>query len=87
MKTIYLSDEAFNEIAGALEDKANGQEVLIEVLCGRFGPESDQVKAETEAMERLAGAAHDFHGISTWRSNGARTMPKESTFKTPGRKA
>lgn len=87
MKTIYLSDEAFKEIAGALDDKAAGQEVLIEVLCGRFGPHSDQVQAETKALERLADAAHDFHGISTWRSNGTRTMPKESPFKTPGGKA
>jgi hypothetical protein len=43
--------------------------------------------AETKALERLADAAHDFHGISTWRSNGPRTMPKDSTFKTPRRKA
>ncbi len=65
MKNICLSDEAFHEIAGALEDKANGQEVLIEVLCGRFGPESEQVKTETEAMARLMSAAQDFHGTST----------------------
>jgi ABC-type uncharacterized transport system ATPase subunit len=64
MKTVHLTDEAFNEIAGAIEDKANGQEVLIEVLCGRFGPESDQVKTETDAMARLARAAQDFHGAT-----------------------
>jgi hypothetical protein len=87
VKTIYLSDEAFKEIAGALDDKAAGQEVLIEVLCGRFGPHSDQVQAETKALERLADAAHAVHGISTWRSNGARTMPAGSPFKTPGEKA
>lgn len=82
MKTVHLTDEAFAEIAAALEDKALGQDVLIEFLTGRFGPESDQVKAETETMTRLKAAALDFHGISTWRSNGARAMPEGSLFKT-----
>lgn len=84
MKTVRLTDEAFQEIASALEDKANGQEVLIEFLTGRFGPESEQVQSEIGAMARLQAAALDFHGMSTWRSNGARTMPAGSRFKLPG---
>ena len=87
MKTIRLTDEAFQEIAAALEDKANGQDVLIEVLTGRYGPESEQVQSEIEAMARLQAAALDFHGMSSWRSNGVRTMPAGSRFKTPGEKA
>ena len=86
MKTIRLTDEAFQEIAAALEDKANGQDVLIEVLTGRYGPESEHVKSEIETMVRLQAAALDFHGLSSWRSNGTRTMPAGSRFKTPGEK-
>jgi hypothetical protein len=83
MKTVRLREEEFDEIAAALEDKARGQHVLIEVLASRFGPESEQVKAETEALARLTDAALTFHGISTWRSNGGKTMPAGSLFQTP----
>lgn len=61
MRTIRLTDEAFQEVAAALEDKASGQDVLIEVLTGRYGPESEQVQSEIEAMARLQAAALDFH--------------------------
>lgn len=82
MKTVRLTDEAFDEIAAALESKAHGQDALIELLTGRFGPESEQVQSEIGAMARLKAAALDFHGISSWRSNGVRTMPAGSRFGT-----
>lgn len=79
MKTIRLTDEAFEEIARALEEQGEGKGVLLEFLAGRFGPESDQVRAEALAMERLKAAALDFHGIS-WRSGCSRTLPAGSVF-------
>jgi hypothetical protein len=79
VKTVRLTDEAFEEIARALEEQGEGKGVLLEFLTGRFGPESDQVKAEVLAMERLKAAALDFHGIS-WRSGCSRSLPEGSVF-------
>lgn len=79
MKTIRLNDEGFAAIAAALEAQGDGLEVLIEFLSGRYGPQSDQVRAETLTMERLKAAALDFHGIS-WRSGCSRILPPGSVF-------
>ncbi len=83
MKTIRLDDEGFEVIAAALEAQGDGMEVLIEFLSGRYGPQSDQVKTEEQKLARLTAAALDFHGISAWRNNGAKTMPAESRFQLP----
>lgn len=79
MKTVHLTDEAFEEIARALEEQGNGKGVLIEFLVARYGLQSDQVRAETLAMERLKAAALDFHGVS-WRSGCSRSLPEGSVF-------
>lgn len=79
MKTIHMTEEAFEEVARALEEQGEGKGVLIEFLTGRYGPQSDQVRAETLAMERLKAAALDFHGIS-WRTGCSRTLPAGSVF-------
>lgn len=79
MKTVHLSDEAFEEIARALEAQGEGKGALLEVLTGRYGPQSDQVRAETLAMERLKAAALDFHGV-TWRSGCSHSLPQGSVF-------
>jgi len=75
MKTVYLSDDEFKELAGALANQVHGKEVLIEFLSGRFGTESDQVRKETAALKRITEAALSFHGLSTWRSNSGRAKP------------
>lgn len=85
MKTVRLTDEAFEVIAAALEELGIGKMMLIDFFSGRYGLQSDQVKAETEAMTRLTAAALEFHGISAWRSNGVRTMPAGSVFEPPGK--
>lgn len=86
-KTIHLTDEAYAEIAAALEEKAQGMEAVIHLLTARDGPQSEGVLAERAALARLADAAFEFYGWSTWRSNGAKSLPAGTIFKPPGRKA
>jgi ABC-type branched-subunit amino acid transport system ATPase component len=79
MKTIRLTDEAFEQIVRALEAQGEGKGALLEVLTGRYGPQSAQVEAETLAMENLKAAALEFHGIS-WRSGCRSALPVGSVF-------
>ena len=86
-KTVRLTDDAYAEIAAALEEKAQGMEAAIHVLTVRDGPQSEAVLAERAELARLAEAAFEFYGWSTWRSNGARSLPAGTIFKPPGEKA
>lgn len=70
MKTVYLSDEDFAEVCAAMTAAMDGQDVLIEVLSGRFGPDSDQVKVERARLARLEEADRSVRGVSSWRSGG-----------------
>jgi len=79
VKTVRLTDEVFEEIARALEAQGEGKGALLEVLTGRYGPGSDQVRAEALAMERLRAAALEFHGVS-WRSGCMSSLPVGSVF-------
>lgn len=81
MKTIQLSDEAYAEIAAALEEKGTGLGMTIHVLTTRFGPESEQVQGELANFTRLAAAALEFYGVSSWRNNGGRSLPPDSVFE------
>lgn len=80
MKTIHLSDEGYAQVAAALEEKGQGQEMLIDLLAGRRGPDSEEVKAEEAKLVALTNAAHEFYGVSTWRSNAGRILPVDSVF-------
>jgi hypothetical protein len=77
-----LSDEEFAEIAAALEEKGRGQEMLIDLLAGRNGPQSEAVRKETANLARLEEAALSFYGWS-WRHNVGNGPPPGSVFKPP----
>lgn len=85
MKTITLSDEGYAEIAAALEEKGRGQEMLIDLLAGRRGPQSEEVKAEQAKLQSLTCAAYELYGWSSWRSNGTKSLPAGSVFEPPGK--
>lgn len=64
MKTVHLSDEAHACLAALLEEA--GQ---------RLAAAGEQAK-----LERLTSVAFELYGLSSWRSNGARTLPVGSVF-------
>lgn len=70
MRTVYLSDEDFAEVHGAMTAAMDGQDVLIEVLTARFGADSDEVKVERTRLARLEAADRSLRGVSSWRSGG-----------------
>ncbi len=86
-KTVHLTDDGYTEIAAALEEKARGMEMVIDLLTARDGPQSEGVLAERAGLARLADAAFEFYGWSTWRSNGAKSLPAGTIFKPRGGKA
>lgn len=70
MRAIYLSDEDFAEVHGALTAAMDGQDVLIAMLSNRFGADSDQVAAERARLARMEEADRSLRGVSSWRSGG-----------------
>jgi hypothetical protein len=82
MKTVHLTDEAFAEIATALEEKGRGMEMAIDLLVARRGLDSQDVAEEVENFRRLGQAVLEYHDISNWRRNpSARTLPPGSVFE------
>lgn len=69
MKTINLSDDDFEEVLATMTAALDGQVVLIQVLAGRFGPESDEVAVERARMGRLEAASRSLRGVSSWRTS------------------
>ena len=84
MKAVQLSDEGFAVVAAALEAQGEGALMVVDLLSARRGPDSPEVQAELAKFEHLASAARELHGISTWRSNGGRTLPAGSIFQPRG---
>jgi len=70
MRAIYLSDEDFAEVHGALTAAMDGQDVLIAMLSSRFGADSAQVEAERVRLARMEEADRSLRGVSSWRSGG-----------------
>lgn len=70
MRTVHLSDEDFAEVHAAMTVAMDGQDVLLEMLVVRFGPESDQAKTERARLARMEEADRSLRGVSSWRSGG-----------------
>lgn len=84
-KTILLTDEAYAEIAAALEEKAQGMQMVIDLLTARDGPQCADVLEEVAGLARLTNAAYEFYGVSTWRRNSG-SLPVGTIFKPRGGK-
>lgn len=68
MKTVHLREEDFSTICEALSDAAYAMKFSVTFLSARFGPESDQVKAEEARFARLVAAQQAFsEDLSAWR--------------------
>jgi hypothetical protein len=70
MRTVRLSDEDFAEVHAAMTAAMDGQDVLLEVLAARFGPDSDLVKVERARLASMEEADRSLRGVSSWRSGG-----------------
>ena len=71
MTTIHLSEEGHACLAALLEEA--GQRMAA--------------AGEQDKLERLTAVAFEMYGLSSWRSNGARTFPAGSVFAPQGDKA
>ena len=86
MKTIHLSDEAYAEVAAALEEQGKGMVMAVDLLTARFGPESEQVQGELASFTRLASAAFEFYGVSSWRSSGTHSLQRIQSSRHSNKK-
>jgi len=76
MKTVNLSDDDFAEVLATMTAALDGQVVLIQVLAGRFGLESDEVAVERARLGRLEEASRSLRGVSGWRAGYLDKSPR-----------
>lgn len=65
MKTITLSETAYQGICEVLVDAINGRGVALEFLIVKCGLDSDLVQKEIAAMDRLDALETEFRAAGT----------------------